>query len=62
MQLFLKSNNKVIDAKEIKKSIWGAEVSDERVRTFIKRFRNKTSYNLVQNIKGEGYKLTINNL
>ncbi len=61
IQLLLK-NSKVIDAKEIKRTIWDDdEVSDDRLRTFIRRFRDKTSHSLVQNIKGQGYKLTIDN-
>lgn len=54
-------DNKHIVADEIiKKTLWeNEEVSDERLRTFIKRLRVKTSKNLIQNIKGEGYKIDI---
>ena len=48
----------IVDDETIKKSIWkNEEVSSERLRTFIKRLRAKTSKNLVQNIKGEGYSI-----
>ena len=40
----------------IKNRLWeNEEVRDERLRTFIRRLRAKTSKNLVKNIKGEGY-------
>ena len=48
--------NSVIEYEMIKKSLWkNEEVSDERLRTFIKRLRAKTSKNLIQNIKSQGY-------
>ena len=53
------NNNYVVDSTTIKKEIWGEVVSDDRLRTFIRRFREKTSKELVENIKGEGYKITI---
>ena len=44
----------------IKNALWeGEEVSDERLRTFIKRFRIKTSKRLVQNVKGQGYQIAL---
>ena len=60
MQLLLqeKDDKKVIDDKTIKMILWeNGEVSDERLRTFIRRFRVKTSKNLVLNLKGFGYKI-----
>ena len=51
-------DKKIIDDEIIKKTLWeDEEVSDERLRTFIRRLRVKTSKNLVQNIKGQGYQL-----
>lgn len=58
--LLLESKNKMLDETSIKESLWGSEASDERVRTFIKRLREKTSKNLIKNIKGFGYQLLIN--
>ncbi|MDK9694403.1 MAG: response regulator transcription factor [Sulfurimonas sp.] len=55
--LLLENKNKMLDETSIKESLWGSEASDERVRTFIKRLREKTSKNLIKNIKGFGYQL-----
>lgn len=57
LTLLLESKNKMLDETSIKESLWGSEASDERVRTFIKRLREKTSKHLVKNIKGFGYQL-----
>ena len=55
--LLLENKDKKLDEVSIKESLWGSEASDERVRTFIKRLREKTSKNLIKNIKGFGYQL-----
>ena len=34
--------------------------SDERVRTFIKRLRAKTSKDLIENVSSQGYMITSN--
>jgi DNA-binding response OmpR family regulator len=39
----------------IKELLWNEEVSDERLRTFIRRLRAKTSKNLIINSSGLGY-------
>ena len=60
LQLLLEGsdNSKVVDEEMIKKSIWeNEEVSSERLRTFIRRIRAKTSKDLVLNIKGQGYQI-----
>ena len=49
----------VVSDGAIKKYLWGEDVSDERLRTFIRRFRAKTSKELIQNIKAEGYQIVI---
>ncbi len=56
---FIKSllNKKILSNNEIKKLLWSDKVSDERVRTFIKRFREKTSKEFLQNISSQGYTL-----
>jgi len=46
----------VSDAK-IKELLWGEDVSDARLRTFVRRLREKTSKELIENIKGEGYQI-----
>ncbi len=59
MELLLQNRGDVkniVDEETIKTTIWkNEEVSSERLRTFIKRLRAKTSKDLVQNIKGQGY-------
>lgn len=59
LTLLLESKNKMLDETSIKESLWGSEASDERVRTFIKRLREKTSKHLIKNIKGFGYQLLL---
>jgi len=51
--------NNIVKNELIKNTLWNEEVSDERLRTFIRRFRNKTSKELLQNLKGEGYFINI---
>jgi len=60
-ELLLQNQKKnIAEYKIIKKSLWkDEEVSDERLRTFIKRLRIKTSKNLIQNIKSQGYIISI---
>lgn len=49
---------KTVEEDMIKKSLWeNEEVSSDRLRTFVRRLRAKTSKNLVQNIKGQGYQI-----
>ena len=56
VQLLLESH--IVDEEMIKKSIWeNEEVSSDRLRTFIRRLRAKTSKDLVLNIKGQGYQI-----
>ncbi|MDY0232643.1 MAG: response regulator transcription factor [Sulfurimonas sp.] len=56
-RLLVENENSIIDDETIKQSIWGESVSDERLRTFVRRLRAKTSKTLIINIKGAGYKL-----
>jgi len=52
------SEGEMIQDDVIKQLLWSDErVSDERLRTFIRRFRQKTSKNLVLNLKGSGYQI-----
>ncbi len=60
VQLLLEysDDSKIVDEVIIKKSLWeNEEVSSERLRTFIRRLRTKTSKDLVLNIKGQGYQI-----
>ncbi len=62
MQLLVQKQedeNSIVDDKRIKTSLWEEEnVSDERLRTFVRRLRAKTSKKLIQNVKGEGYQIS----
>jgi len=53
--LLLKHSNEVVDSQQIKKSLWDEPVTDERLRTFIKRLRIKTSKDIIENASGQGY-------
>jgi len=56
----LQNGNAIVDEEIIKKSLWkNEEASSDRLRTFVRRLRAKTSKNLVQNIKGQGYQINI---
>ncbi len=58
LQLLIKKNSYIIHEDEIKKYLWPNEdVSSERLRTFIRRFRSKTSKHIIQNIKALGYQV-----
>jgi len=48
----------VVPDTKIKALLWDDETaSDERLRTFVRRFREKTAKELIKNIKGEGYQI-----
>ena len=49
----------IVSDEKIKELLWEEEVSDERLRTFVRRFRDKTSKELIKNVKGEGYQIMI---
>ena len=53
--LLLKHQNEIVDSDIIKATLWKDEVNDERLRTFIKRLRAKTSKDLIGNTSGRGY-------
>ncbi len=58
LQILLKNTEDTIIDISLKTKLWENEdVSDERLRTFIKRLRLKTSKQLIQNIKGQGYRI-----
>jgi DNA-binding response OmpR family regulator len=58
INLLLEHRDRVLEDSTIKQSLWQEEgVSDERVRTFIRRLRAKTSKELILNLKGLGYQL-----
>ena len=46
--------------ESIKERLWeGEAVSDERLRTFIKRVRQKSDKRLIENVSGQGYVLRV---
>ncbi len=54
----LHSPNHYLSNEAIKTALWGEEeVSDDRLRTFIKRVRQKSDRKLIENISGQGYLL-----
>ncbi len=55
--LLVENENNILDDETIKIAVWGEDVSDERLRTFLRRLRAKTSKTLIINVKGLGYKL-----
>ncbi|MFT5659785.1 MAG: DNA-binding response OmpR family regulator [Sulfurimonas sp.] len=63
-KMFLKlllenAKDTIVGEDTIKISVWqNEEVSSERLRSFIKRLRSKTSKDLIINIKGQGYKIS----
>ena len=59
IHLLIKVNNKVVNSEYIKENLWNEEVNDERLRTFIKRLRIKTSKDIIENISGQGYLISI---
>ena len=61
IHLLIKVNNKVVDSEYIKENLWNEEVNDERLRTFIKRLRLKTSKDLIENISSQGYLISVLN-
>ncbi len=60
INLLIENKNSSVNIEKIKKSLWDIEdVSDERLRTFIKRLRAKTSKDLIENVSSQGYMVSI---
>ncbi|NEW60119.1 helix-turn-helix domain-containing protein, partial [Sulfurovum sp. bin170] len=58
IELLINQSDNFIDDDTIKKRLWSEKsVSDDRVRTFIRRLRQKTSKELIKNVSGQGYTL-----
>lgn len=62
--LLVQNINMIVSIELIKRTLWPQEpeISPERLRTFIKRVRIKTSKNLIDNISGQGYTLSKENV
>ena len=59
--LLIKHKNSLVTTKQIKTTLWEEDVNDERLRTFIKRLRLKTSKDIIENISGQGYLISVLN-
>ena len=60
INLLLDNKNSLVRLENIKEILWQEdEVSDERVRTFIKRLRVKTSKDLIENVSSQGYMISV---
>ncbi|WP_353663081.1 response regulator transcription factor [Hydrogenimonas sp. SS33] len=58
--LLYHSPNHYLSNEAIKERLWDEDlVSDERLRTFIKRVRQKSDKGLVENVAGQGYLLKV---
>ena len=57
--LLIKHKNQLVTSQDIKENLWDSEVNDEVLRTFIKRVRIKTSKDLVENVSGQGYLISV---
>ncbi|WP_421716761.1 response regulator transcription factor [Arcobacter arenosus] len=56
ISLLLSDRNNITSTESIKSTLWEEEnVTDERLRTFVKRLRAKTDKELIKNISGQGY-------
>jgi len=57
IELLIEQKDMIVDVVTIKKKLWKdyGQVSNEMVRTFIKRLRKKTSKGLIVNSHNEGY-------
>ena len=55
----IKNKNNLVLSQTIKNKLWDEDVNDEVLRTFIKRVRIKTSKDLIENISGQGYLVSI---
>lgn len=61
VELLIKNIKDITDSELIKQTLWSnGSGTDITLRSFIKRFRIKTSKNLLNNIKGLGYQLVLN--
>ena len=54
LTLLIEHKDNIVNDSQIKILLWDEEVSDARLRSFVKRLRTKTSKTLIKNIKGLG--------
>jgi len=60
LELLLRSDNNTLSFEDITQKLWDSEVAHiNTVRTFIRRFRVKTSKDLISNVSAQGYILNL---
>ena len=57
----IKNKNNLVLTQTLKDKLWEKNISDEVLRTFIKRVRLKTSKELIENISAQGYLISVLN-
>ena len=57
--ILIKHKIQLVTTQDIKEKLWDSEVNDEALRTFIKRVRIKTSKDLIENVSGQGYLISV---
>ena len=57
IDMMINSKEEIVDEETIKRALWSEDATSERLRTFIKRVRMKTSKTLIKNILGQGYNI-----
>lgn len=63
LHILIRNHPNIVTVEKIKEILWeDEEATDERLRTFIKRFRAKTAKSLIKNISGQGYLISPHNL
>ncbi len=62
LDLLLESPEKIVSLEEIQQAVWpGGDFSQNALRTLVKRLRQKTYKELIENFSGLGYKIKLNN-
>lgn len=60
IEALIENKGEALEDEKIKNLLWsGEESSDERLRTFIKRLRAKTSRGLIENLSSRGYLISL---
>jgi DNA-binding response OmpR family regulator len=63
ISLLIEHKKDIVSAETIKNVLWKEEdISNERLRTFIKRLRAKTAKELIKNVANQGYLISPDNI
>ena len=57
--ILIKHKNQLVTTRDLKENLWSDEVNDEALRTFIKRVRIRTSKDLIENVSGQGFLISV---